>query len=303
MRQLTPLQFIDAVVRAGSMRKAADGLALTSTALNRRVLALEAELGVPIFERLPRGVRLSTAGELLIYHLRGQAADLEKLKGQIADLAGQRRGHVSIACSQAFLPFFLPDEIGRYRREHPGVTFSVRVRDRTAAESALVEHDADLALIFEPVRLSEVQVLGSARQGIHAVMAEDHPLARQDKVRLRDCAAFPVGLPTAQYGVRNLIDLALLKSSVTLRVALDADHFEFLRRYPGQEELITFQIPIGLPVVGVEGVVSRPVDIRDVPEGRLYLCQLKGRALPVAAAKFAAQLAGALDTLDSGRGD
>ena len=300
MHQLTPLQFIDAVARAGSIRKAAEGLALTSTALNRRVLALEDELGVPIFERLPRGVRLSTAGELLIHHLRSQAADLEKLRGQIADLAGERRGYVAIACSQAFLPFFLPGEIGAYRREHPGVTFSVRVRDRAAAEAALVDHDADLALIFEPVRLSEVQILGSARQGIHAVMAEDHPLASKASVRLRDVAEYPVGLPTAQYGVRHLIDLALLTSSVSLRVVLDADHFEFLRRYPGQEDLITFQIPIGLPETGAEGIVSRPVDVRDVPEGRLYLCQLRGRALPVAAAKFAAQMARALDTRDPG---
>jgi DNA-binding transcriptional LysR family regulator len=295
MRQLVPLQFIDAVARAGSIRKAAEGMALTSTALNRRVLALEDELGVPIFERLPRGVRLSTAGELLIHHLRTQAAELEKLKSQIADLAGERRGHVAIACSQAFLPFFLPEQIGAYRRDHPGVTFSVRVRDREAAEAALANHDADLALIFEPVRLSEVQILGSARQVIHAVMAGDHPLAARPVVRLRDCTSFPVGLPTAQYGVRHLIDLALVKSSVSLRVVLDADHFEFLRRYPAQEHLISFQIPIGLPGTEEEGVVFRPIDTRDVPEGRLYLCQLRGRTLPVAAAKFAAQIGRVLD--------
>ena len=292
MRHLTPLHFIDAVARAGSIRKAAEGMALTSTALNRRVLALEDELGVPIFERLPRGVRLSTAGELLIHHLRTQAAELEKLKSQIADLAGERRGHVSIACSQAFLPFFLPEQIGAYRREHPGVTFSVRVRDREAAEAALVSHDADIALIFEPVRLSEVQILGSARQIIHAVMAADHPLASRETVRLRDCSSFPVGLPTVQYGVRHLIDLALVKSSVSLRVVVEADHFEFLRRYPVQEHLISFQIPIGLPPDReAKGAVFRPIDTRDVPEGRLYLCQLRGRTLP----KFAAQIGKALD--------
>jgi DNA-binding transcriptional LysR family regulator len=295
MRQLLPLQFIDAVARAGSIRKAAEGLAITSTALNRRVLALEEELGVPIFERLPRGVRLSTAGELLIHHLRGQASDFEKLQSQIADLAGQRRGHVSIACSQALLPYFLPEQIGQYRRTHSAVTFGVRVRDREAAEAALVDHLADIALIFEPVRLSEVQVLSTVRQPIHAVMAADHPLAGPGPVRLRDCAAYPVGLPTTQYGVRHLIDLALVKSSVRLNVALEADNFEFLRRYPAQERLITFQIPIGLSDAVGEGVVTRPVDTRDVPEGSLYLCQLRGRTLPVAAAKFAAQMERVLD--------
>lgn len=296
MHTLTPHQFIDVIARAGSIRKAAEALAITSTALNRRVLALEEELGVPIFERLSRGVRLSTAGELLVTHLRNQASDLERLKSQLADLSGERRGHVSIACSQALLPFFMPEQIGRYRREHPGVTFAVHRRDRAAAEAALVEHAADIALIFEPIRLSEVQILSAVRQKIHAVMAIDHPLAAQEVVRLRDCAAFPIGLPTAEYGVRHLIDLALQRFSVRLRVVLEADNFDFLRRYPAQEPLVSFQIPIGMPdAPGAEGVVSRPVDTRDLPEGRLYLCQLRGRTLPVAAAKFAAQIEGALE--------
>jgi hypothetical protein len=102
--------------------------------------------------------------------------------------------------------------------------------------------------------------------------------------------------------VRHLIDLALQKSSLALRIVLDADHFEFLRRYPGQEPMITFQIPVGLPADGEESIVSRPVDGRDVPEGWLYLCQLRGRTLPVAAAKFAAQVARKLDGMDSARG-
>lgn len=297
MHSLSPHQFIDVIARAGSIRKAAEALSITSTALNRRVLALEQELGVPVFERLPRGVRLSTAGELLVTHLRNQASDFERLKSQLADLAGERRGHVSIASSQALLPFFLPEQIGRYRRDHPGVSFGVHLRDRAAAEAALVEHAADLALIFEPIRVSEVQVLCTVRQPIHAVLAADHPLAAQPVLRLRDCAGYPVGLPTAQYGVRHLFDLALQRLSVRLRVVLESDNFDFLRRYPAQEPLITFQIPIGLPAGGMaEGVVSRPVDPRDIPAGRLYLCQLRGRTLPVAAAKFAALLEGALES-------
>ena len=298
MRGLQPLQFIEAIARAGSIRSAAEGLAITSTALNRRLLALEEDLGVQIFERLAKGVRLSTAGELVIHHLRMQAADYEKLKSQIADLRGERRGHVAIACSQAFVPYFLPERIGAYRRDHPGVSFSVRVRDRTAAETALADHSADLALIFEPVRLSEVQVLASARQPIHAVMAADHPLAGKDMVRLRDCALFPVVLPTAAYGVRHLIDVALVRSSITLQTMIETDSFDFMRHYPKQEHIVSFQIPVGLPKT-YPAIVTRPLDPRDVPAGRLYLCQLRSRTLPVAAAKFAALLEREIDLLES----
>lgn len=294
-RHLMPLVYVDAIARAGSIRKAAETLAITSTALNRRVLALEEELGVPIFERLPRGVRLSTAGELLIGHIRNQVSEFEKLKSQLADLSGERRGHVAIACSQALLPYFLPEQISRYRADHPAVTFDVRVRDRAAAEQALLDFSADIALIFEPVRVREIQVQIAVRQPVHAVMAGDHPLAGRESVRLRDCARWPVGLPAAQYGVRHLIDNALLRSSVVLSQAVESDSFEFLRRYPRHERSVSFQIPVGLPARPEEGIVSIPVDRRDVPEGLLYLCQLRGRTLPVAAAKFAARIEAELE--------
>ncbi len=90
MRHLTSLRYIDAVAKAGSIRGAAESLAITSTALNRRILALEEELGVPVFERLPHGVRLSSAGEILIHHIRNQISDMERVRSQIADLSGVR---------------------------------------------------------------------------------------------------------------------------------------------------------------------------------------------------------------------
>ncbi len=299
MRHQTTLRAIDAVARAGSIRKAAEQLAVTHTALNRRILAFEAELGAPVFERLPRGVRLNPAGELVIHHFRAQVADMERVRSQIADLAGERRGHVAIACSQALLPFFLPRHIAAYRAGHPAVTFSVELRDRDVAEQALVAHEADIALVFEPVRLAEVQVLLAAPQPVMAVMAADHPLAAgRGPVRLRECLRWPVAAPAIPYGVRHLLDAALARSSVRLRPAVVSSSFEFLRRYALAEQVVTFQIPIGLPPERDE-LVARAIDARDLAPGLLYLCQLRGRTLPVAAAKFTDRLARALSEAES----
>jgi DNA-binding transcriptional LysR family regulator len=291
MRHLLPLRYIDAVAKAGSIRKAAETLNITSTALNRRILAMEEELGVPIFERFARGVRLSAAGEVLIHHIRSQLSDIERVKSQIADLSGARRGHVAIACSQALLPYFLPEQISTYRRVHRAVTFSVLLRDRTAAEQALIDLTADLALVFEPVRFSEFQNLLTIRQPVHAVMAHDHPLAGAASLRLRDCLSFPIALPAAAYGVRHLLELAVRRTSLDLDPVVESDSFEFLRYHAASENLISFQIPIGLPTNGERAeVVSCPVDVRDVPPGLLYFGQLRGRTLPVAAARFAHQM-------------
>ncbi|MDF2235008.1 LysR family transcriptional regulator [Albimonas sp. CAU 1670] len=302
MRHLQTLRLIEAVARAGSIRKAAEDMAITSSALNRRITGFEDEFGYPIFERLPRGVRLNPAGELLIQHIRSQVSDLERVRGQVADLSGERRGHVSIACSQALQPYFLPEQISAYRREHPGVSFSVHVRDRASAEEDLSAFRSDLALVVEPVYLAEFEVLFALQQPIHAVMAADHPLASRRELRLRDCLAGPHVVPTAPYGVRHLLEVSVRGRSMRLSPSLEADSFEFMRHYVLHEGAVGFQIPVGLKD-GPE-VVSRPVSVRDVPPAHLLLGQMRGRTLPVAPARFAHQLQATLAAMaevDAGR--
>lgn len=76
MRHLVTCGSVDEVAKAASIRGTAETLNITPSALNRRILALEEEPGVPIFERLPHGVRVSTAGEALIHHVGSQMSDM-----------------------------------------------------------------------------------------------------------------------------------------------------------------------------------------------------------------------------------
>ncbi len=291
MRHLLPLHYIDTIARTGSIRKASEKLSITSTALNRRLLSLEEELGVQIFERLPRGVRLSAAGEILLNHIRMQISDMERVKGQISDLAGERRGHVSIACSQALLTSVLPEQIALYRSQHPGVTFSVFRRDRAAAENALLDLSADLAMVFEPVRLMDFEVLLTAKLPVFAVMSELHPLAKKKNVRLREYLQYPIALPSTEYGVRAILETALRKTSGRLRPVVESDSFEFLRAQALAENIVTFQVELGLPNKDhSQGYAYKKLDEKDIPQGTLYIGQLQGRHLPVAAARFTNQL-------------
>ena len=294
MRHLQTLRLIQDVARAGSIRKAAEDLNLTSSALNRRIQAFEAEFGAQIFERLPRGVRLNPAGELLMHHIRGQFSDLERVRSQVADLSGARRGHVSIACSQALNPVFLPGQIARYRAEHPAVTFSVRVRDRAAAERELSTFSTDLALVFEPVYLADFEVIKAIPQPVCVLMTADHPLAARQNLRLHDCLDVPHIVPSEQYGVRHLLEFATRGRSRRLAPVVEADSFELMRQYVLYERVVSFQIPIGLPTADPR-LVIRTLPERDIRPGLLLLGQMRGRTLPVASAKFALQLASALE--------
>lgn len=294
MRHLAPFKDIVTIARARSIRKAAEMLNISPTALNRRLLAMEEDFGVQIFERLPKGLRLSSSGELIIRHMRHQISQHEQLESQIENLAGLRRGHVSIACSQALLARFLPEQISEFRQAHPDVTFSVQLRDRGMAESALQDHSADLAIVLEPVNLSVFHNELSVCQPIWCLMRETHPLAAKATIRLGDCSEYPVALPESNYGVRFLMDKTLMRAMFGLNLVIEADSFEFLRSLVEYEDVLTFHIPISLPPNPPPGLVYRPLDPRDVEAGQLSIGYLRGRTLPVAAASFLNHVCGAL---------
>ena len=299
MKHLQTFRLIEAVARAGSMRRAAEDMNITASALNRRINRFEDEFGAALFERIPGGVRLNPAGELVLHHYRGTLSDLSRVQGQVADLSGERRGHVSIACSQALLPYFLPREIARYRAEHPGVTFSVNVRDRSQAEQELASYSSDLALVFEPIYLVDFEVLHVIPQAVNVVMRADHPLARKAELRLRDCLDTPHVAPSVQYGVRHLLDFAARRGTRRVAPVIETESFDLIRHYVLHEGVIGFQIPIGLKRPDDGSLLFRPISERDLPTGNLILGQMRGRTLPVSSARFAMQLAGALREIPS----
>ena len=296
MRHQLALRYVDAVARAGSIRKAAERLAITSTALNRRILAMEEELGVPLFERLPGGVRPSAAGELLVRHARDQFADMERVRSQIADLAGERRGHVAIVCGQACMQRLLPRVIGDYRRDHPAVTFSVRVCGRDGAEPALADLSADVAMVYEGQWGTGLQIVAESEQSVHLLCARSHPLAGRSAPRLRDCLEWPMALPTRANSIRPVLERAADRIGRTLEPAIESDNFDFLRRTLRDGRTVSFQVSVALPrEAEVEGLLRHaPLERRDVPAGRLLIGHLRGRTLPVAAARFLDRVSTAL---------
>jgi DNA-binding transcriptional LysR family regulator len=288
MKHLKILSYVDEVARAGSIRKAAEALHVTASAVNRRIADLEEELGAPLFERRPRGVRLTAAGELFVHYLRRQAGDAERIKSQIEDLKGLRRGTVRIACSQALAFDFLPRVIAEFRRAHPMVIFDVKVVDHEYAMAALAALEVDLVLVFRPPYLGDFQPLMTLEQRLVALMPKEHPLAARRKLRLHDCAAYPLALPERSIGGRQLLDEITRRTGLRFNVVAESNSFELLRSLVGHAGLISFQIRIGTMAERNKlGLVAREIDDRDMPSADLVFGRLRNRSLPVATAVFA----------------
>lgn len=291
-------RYIDEVVRAGSVRQAAERMNVTPSALLRRIQDVEHDLNAAIFERHATGVKLTAAGEVLIRWIRSQNADLRRVYSQIEELSGLKRGEVSIACSQAVARSFLLDQILAFNADHPDVKFKISVTDHQSAVHSLTTYESDLVLVFRPARSAELQTILSVGQGLCAIMAADHPLADRETVRIRECSAFDMALPEGNFGGREILEDWLATSSSKINLALEANSFDMLTDFVARTQAITFQIDIGtLLWQNDPRLAVRPVSDLDGAYGPLVLGQFKGRALPLAPAKFAEQLSRELDNL------
>ncbi len=283
MRHLTVLKYIEKIARTGSLRSAAEELGITPSALNRRILGIEGELGVEIFERHPAGLRPNIAGEILLEYIRDQIADMDRVKSRIADLSGMRAGHINIATTREVVQFFLPDLIKQHLAEFPAVTFGVNLHERGEAEASLHDNSNDIAIVFEPIHLAELQTVYTGPQQVYCIMSNDHPLVGKASLKIYDCTDYPLLLPKHPEGIRAVLDALARKVGLTLEPALESNSLDLLRLMSQGSQALSFSIAINLrPDLEADGLVAIPLDV----VGVLNAGYLRGRTLPVAAARF-----------------
>ncbi len=290
--------YIDAVARAGSIRKAAEKLHVASTALNRKILEIEAEIGTPLFERLARGVRPTAAGEVLLTAIRRTLADLRSAESQIEQLRGLVRGTVRVGCAESVATDLLPATIAHFQQTHPGVQFQLVVGVTAQLLQGLMADDIELVLVHDPVPSMALRVVGALPQPLCAMLRPDHPLAGRSALRLADCQSYPVALGDRSFGSRRLLDALSAQSRLALKVVLEASTVQTLKEFTQQTGAISFQFQIGtLREARLGELVSIPLSDAALSHSQLVLAVREGRTLPIATLSFLDTLAGRLAAL------
>jgi DNA-binding transcriptional LysR family regulator len=229
--QETSLRYFLEVVRCGSLTEAATRLNVSASAISRQVAMLEELLGMPLFERRPRGMSPSPAGELLAAHARRGALEAERVMSDIQGLQGLQRGHVRIACSSGFANEFLPQAIVAFRALHPGIQFELKACDPAEVSEAVLLGDTDIGLTYSRAAMQGVRVAHRQRASVFALMRPDHALAKQRSVTLAQMLRFPIGLSGPDTTVRQLFDVACGNRGVVFEPALVTNRFEALASF------------------------------------------------------------------------
>lgn len=275
------LSYFDAVRRAGSIRAAARKLNVASSAVNRQILKLEEEVGTPLFERLPGGLKLTAAGEAMARHVIVVLQDLERARSDIAGLKGARVGHVTIATVEGVCGAVLPEVICRLRERAPRVTISVETMGSFAIPKAIAEGTADVGLAFALPRHPELRQVALARFRLGVMMAPDHPLAGRSTVSFPACLDYPIILATPDLSINQLLSPVISRLMRPVEPVITANSIELMRELAERGVGLAFQTRLGVERLLRDGrLVHIPIDAGGPVWSDLGLYIRAGRSLP-----------------------
>ncbi len=190
----------------GSIRAAADYLHIAPSAVSRHITKLEDALGAALFERLPRGIRLSSAGEVFFFHTRESSKQIERARALIADMQGLKRGMVTVATTESIATGLLPPLIAEFWKRHPEITITLQTTRSNRAFSGVAAGEFDLAIGFDKPPDVPLRVLASAKLVIGAWLPKRHKLASAMSLKLADLIDSRLLLPDHSIRLRSLLN-------------------------------------------------------------------------------------------------
>ncbi|WP_431677684.1 LysR family transcriptional regulator [Kitasatospora sp. KL5] len=181
------------VVTSGSYSAAARELGYTQPAITQQMKALERSVGVPLFTRAGRGLRLTEAGEALARHAETILDSLDSAQQQLGALARLRAGRVRVCAFPSANATLIPQAMARLLTDHPGIRVELLEAEPPESVDRLLRGECDIALAFQypglpvevPPELVETPLL---EDQLTVLLPVGHPLARRHGVRLADLA-------------------------------------------------------------------------------------------------------------------
>ena len=287
----TPLHYFLEVARTGSISEASERLHVATSAISRQIAKLEQDVGAPLFERRPRGMVLSEAGEILAAYARRSSLEAEQVLAEVHGVRALSRSTVKIASSEGFARELLPEAITTFREKHPGVRFRLNVTGPAAATQQVRDGTVDLAVTYSLAPEKDIKVEYSQQQPIYVLMADDHPLAKRADVDLAELLEYPLALPNEDTTIRQLFDIY---------VALEERSFEpaFVSNYSGALQSFT-RLRGGVTLIGpltvrrrlkIDRLAIVPIRNAELRRRSVQIQAMARRALPPGVRAFLTHL-------------
>ncbi|WP_343597988.1 LysR family transcriptional regulator [Acinetobacter sp.] len=298
--QETSLRYFLEVVRCGSIAEASVKLNVASSAISRQIAHLESNLNVLLFERKTRGMKPTSAGEILAAYALKLQLDSERVYNEINALKGLDKGNIKISCSTGFSLDFLPTVIAKFQNDYSGIQVLLHADSGKNVIQQLKDGVADIGVTFNHVPQSDISVLHRLNAPIYLIVPPQHELAERKSVSLPILSTIRLALPPKGIVLRDVFDVRCSHQGGVIEPIFNSNAMSAILSYvlSGGATLSTELVLKSYLNRGILKAVPLKDNILNNALS-IEVCKLSGRILPDASRVFLEYLYDALTADDS----
>lgn len=288
LRQI--IYFIE-VAKREHVTEAAHHLHVAQSAISRQIANLEAELGVSLFIREGRSVKLTPVGRLFLEHAEVVIAEVDKAKQEIYEFLNPETGTIRIGFPNSLAAKTLPTVISAFRERHPSIGFQLHQGTHQSLSEAVLKGQIDLAFV-SPVPKNEPEISGHTlfTENMMALLPINHPLAEHRSIILNQLRQDSFIVFRTGFALRNIIINACQQSGFKPKIAFEGEDIDTLKGLVAaglgvallpEITLIdivpndTVKIPISQPVITRTVGIIKPKNRELAPSEQLFFDFLK----------------------------
>ncbi|WP_158808798.1 LysR family transcriptional regulator [Beijerinckia sp. L45] len=211
---LEQLRIFVAVAEREHLTRAAAALRLTPSAVSAAVHALETRYGVVLFHRVGRRIELSETGRVFLIEAKATLASARTAELALSELAGLKRGMLTIQASQTIASYWLPPFLVAFKVAYPAIDVVLREDNSAGVTQAVLAGTADLGFLEGDIDAPALLVVTVAHDRLVIVAALDHPLAKRRQVKPQDLANASWILREVGSGTRAMFETAMRAQSI-----------------------------------------------------------------------------------------
>ncbi|RQS66651.1 LysR family transcriptional regulator [Burkholderia sp. Bp8963] len=281
------LKYFVEVARCSSIRKAAQNLYVASSAVNRQILKLEAEMGTELFDRLPNGIRLNAAGERVLLHIRATLNDFHLMRSELDDLKGERKGHVSVVAMDSLFVDLLPATVEEFSDVYPAVTYSIAAVPPHDVPARLLSGENDIGISYITKLPAGLDVAAEVSLPPGVVMAASHPFAKRERISFEDCRSHAFLRLEGRSPIQGVVTTDFAEFWESLQPSVTCNSTTLLKRLIAAGRGISFFSKLAfLDELARGEVVWRPLDDDNVNALTVGVIVPNQRALPHVTVEF-----------------
>lgn len=225
---LKQLTVFDVIARTGSVRKAAEEIAVSQSAASISLRDLEAHLGLSLFERRGRRLVLNEHGRRLLPRIHGLLAQAREI--ELAADDDRLRGTLRIGAATSIGTYVLPALLGEFLRLHPDVNVELSVLPSTEVITLVEDMVLDCGFIDSPCNRTGISVEPWREDRLAIFAAPGHPLARRRTIRLADLKGVNWVLQPPGSATRSTVTTGILRQLPNIRIVLTTPNQEAIKR-------------------------------------------------------------------------